>query len=152
MAGYVVMGDNRYEGTLEAAQAFENGMFVVPDYSAGTAGTPTGDGTGEIRFIENEIDTVAEEGIDDADYSIASGDYLKLKTPKNGEILITDKFTPTYASITDGDEMGVDVTGNLALIGDLDAANFTTFRYTFIVKDKVKLWGNDALKVVAIVK
>ena len=150
MAGYVVLGDNKYEGRLTAALAnLENGMFVVPNYSAGTASTPTGDATGEVRFVENEIDTVPEQSIDDVDYVIASGAYLKLKTPHDGEVFVTDKITSTYSGISKGDEMGVDVTGQLALIADLDAGNFTTFKYTFIVEEKVTLWGNDALKVVA---
>ena len=49
-------------------------------------------------------------------------------------------------------EMGVDEFGKLALIADLTATDFTGFHTTFIVIEKVSLYGENGLVVVAKVK
>lgn len=150
--GNVVMGDNKFVGILKSAtDDVQNGYFVVPDWSAGTASVASGDNTGEIMFVRNEITVPAERAVSDGDFDMDTGDYLKLYRLQNGDILETTVIASTYADVSVDDEMG-SVAGKLALIADATASDFTTFRYTFIVMEKLTLGGTNALKVMVKVK
>jgi len=151
MAGYLKFGDRNFVGTLKASSDdVPNGIFVEMDYVNAQGDVPSDDATGVLGFVQNEIDWLDSHGKDDRTFTVDTGASLKLSQPKNGKMYITDEIGSTYASVTQGIEMGVGADGKLYLIADLTAANFTTFHTTFIVKEKTTLWGEEAVIVVAI--
>lgn len=153
MAGYLKMGDRNFIGTLTSdSDGLENGVFVTMDYANGQVDVPSDDATGLVGFVQNEIDFDNPHGKDETNFSIDTGDYAKVKPVKEADMYVTDKIGSTYAGISEGDEMGVGADGEIALIADLTASDFTGFHTTFIVKEKVTLYSAEALVVVAKVK
>jgi len=145
--GNVVMDDNKYVGILKSASDdVQNGDFVVPDWSAGTAAVTAGDNIGEVMFVRNELNEPAERAISDGDFDMDTGDYLRLKTLHNGMILETTAIASTYANVSVDDEMGC-VAGELALAADTTLTSLATFKYTFVVMEKFSMYGTDAVRV-----
>lgn len=145
--GNVVMDDNKYVGILKSASDdVQNGYFVVPDWSAGTASVASGDNIAEVMFVRNEINTPAERAVSDGDFDMDTGDYLKLKNLVNGMILETTVLESTYADISADDELGC-VGGKLALAADTTLTSLDTFKYTFTVMEKFSMYGTDAVRV-----
>lgn len=152
MAGYVkqLVGEY-YEGgfKLSGSTAIKQGGFVTPDYSDSEFDIPSDDAKGKIYFVANEIDWLVPHNVDDADFEVDGGDYVKAKPVIDGEMYVTDMFGSTYADISVDDTMGVGADGKLYLIDDLTASDFTAFQTVFVVKEKVKLNTDNALVVVA---
>jgi len=138
MAGFVTIGNNKYIGTctlLTGAQDLQNGTFVAVDWSASTAATPVA--SSEIAyFAENVIDTVEEEQINDVDYVVTAGNYVRIKRMVSGEVFVTDQAT-TELSI--GDIVDVGTTGVIT-------ATKGSPEQTFQVIDTPTLWGATAYK------
>lgn len=151
MAGYVKKPVNhKYDTFKSGSDAVTNGLFLVPDFSGGTASKPVGDAEGLVVFVENEIDQPVMEGTDDADFSVDTGDYLKVKPAAEGEWYVTTAIGT--ATLAKGDECAVGAGGLVFAIADLTAAAFTNFHTTFIVQDVTTLFGDDALVLVAKLK
>jgi hypothetical protein len=147
MAVQINLSDNKYIGTLKATAATSNGVFVTPDYSAATAtvvaSTTAGDAAG-LLLVNSVNIAIDEQGVDDASFTTASGDYLRLKALEVGNIFTTDKFTGTYASIALGAVFAVGANGLPEAIGT------RTPKLSFAVKEKTTLNGNNALKFVVL--
>jgi hypothetical protein len=111
MAGFIAKGNNEYIGTVKLAagsDAMHNGKFVKVDWSAGTASTPLN--TDIAYFVENVIDTIDEDKINDLDFTVAAGSYLRIKKLLPGEIFVTDKVA---ATLSVGDIVDVGTTGQI---------------------------------------
>jgi len=144
MAGFIAMSNDLYEGTLKLSEinGVENGVFVVPNYATGVAAladATTGDG--DVRFVSNEIDTILEDGIDDVNFVVANGEYLRLKTPQKGEILVTTNYNGVLAV---GDVVAVGIDGAVETIGT------RTPDVKFAVKELTTAYGTAAVKIVAL--
>lgn len=142
MAGFIALGNHDYIATLKLATgeaAIENGMFVAPNWSAGTAATPNAN-TVIPYFVENVIDTVDEEQINDLDFTISAGKYLRIKRLLPGEIFVTTKVVGTPAV---GDTVDVGTTGKITATSGSPAQ-------TFQVIEKPTLWGVTAYKCVVL--
>ena len=81
------------------------------------------------------------------DYAVDGGDYVKGKAILETELYITDMVGGTYGDVSVADEMGVGADGKLYLIAGLTDSDFTTFKTTFIVTEKVTLFTGDAIIV-----
>lgn len=141
MAGFVSLGNDQYIGTLKlnAVNGVENGVFVVPNFATGEASVAdatTGDGN--VLFVSNEIDTIPENGIDDVNFVVANGKYLRLKAPQKGEVLVTTKFNGTLAK---GDTVAVGVDGAVEAIGA------RTPQVKFAVKELTTAYGTSAVSL-----
>jgi len=138
MAGLIVIGNDKYIGTLKlktGETAIENGMFVAPDWANGVAATPTAN-TVVPYIVLNEIDTVAEELISDLDFTVAAGKYLKIKRLLPGEIFVTTKAVGTPAV---GDIVDCGTTGKITATSGSPAQ-------TFEVIEKPTMWGVTVYK------
>lgn len=141
MAGFVALGNDQYLGSYKNAEAngVENGQFVVLNYAAKTgalANATTGDG--DVYFVANEIDTVVEQAIDDINFKVANGKYLRLKKPQRGEILVTTKFNGTLA---EGAVVAVGVSGNVEAVAARTPAT------KFVIKEKTTEYGVETLRL-----
>lgn len=154
MAGYVArpVGQEYVSKKLSGTVAVKNGTFVVDNVAAGTYDIPSDDAKAKIAFVENEIDYACDYNVDDKDFTVAGGELIRCKPVIDTEMYITDMIGSTYAGISKGDEVGVGADGKVYLIADLTAADFTTFKTTFLVEKKTKLMLVDALLLVANVK
>lgn len=140
MAGFLALGNDQYLGslTLSEENGVENGVFVEANFANGTASLPTTDADGDVYFVANEIDTIPEHGIDDVDYVVKNGKYLRLKNPLKGEILVTTKFAE---GLNEGDEVAVVSGGTVAPVGA------RTPKVKFAVKEKLTAYGKDAVSL-----
>lgn len=142
MACMINLGDMEYLGTLTlgGATAVKNGVFVVPNWTAGTA-TPTDatTGDGDVWMVDNIIDTIPEQMIDDLNFTVAVGKCLRLKKYEPGEIFTTTEFNGTPAV---GDVLAAGVGGKL------EAKAARTPKQTFTVIEKPTLWATTTLKCV----
>lgn len=144
MAGFLALGNDLYVGSYTNAEAngVENGVFVVLNHVAKTgalADATTGDG--EVYFVANEIDTVDEQGIDDADFMVKEGKFLRLKKPQAGEVLVTTKFN---GALNEGDTVAVGVDGAVEAVG------VRTPQVKFAVKEKLSAYGKDAVSLLVL--
>lgn len=144
MAGFVALGDNKFIGTLTNGTAnLEIGAFVVPNWGTGVASAAanTTEGDGDVMFVANELETIAEQFIDDVDFKIPSGEFLKLKVPQKGEIFVTTKYSGTPA---------VGAVLAVGANGVLEAVAARTPKHRFVVKEAETFLGANALRVVAL--
>jgi hypothetical protein len=140
MAFLLNMGNDLYLGTLNAAAAVKPGVFVVPDYSAGTVAIADAtSGDGDVWVVANDIDTVAEQGINDLDYEVAAGEKVKIHKLVPGEVFTVDLFNGTPAV---GDVVAAGVGGKLEAVGT------RTPDSSFTVIEKPVLWGVQCIKCV----
>ena len=141
------LADNDYIGTLKAAASTVNGVFVTGNYAAGTAAVvpdaTTGDGSG-LLLVCNVNTAIDEQGIDDANLTMATGDYLRLKSLEIGDIFTTDQFAGTYGTINVNDKFAVGANGQPVAIGA------RTPKLSLQVIEKPTLFGNSALKFVVL--
>ena len=151
MSGYVkhfvgqeyTHGD--YKLAPEATSGIKVGGFVTIDRTEKEFDVPTGDATGEVYMVCNEVDWLVANNQDDSLYAISAGDFVKAKRMLDGEAVITDMATANAIAAAVGVELGVGADGKVATIADLTAIDFTGFKTTFIIKEKVKLFMRDAL-------
>jgi len=144
MAGFVSLGNQLYLGTYKCAEAngIENGTFVVLDHVNGTAtlaNATTGDG--DVYFVQNVIDTIDEQGVDDVNFKIAKGEYLRLHKPLPGTVYVTTKFNGT---LNVGDVVAVGAGGAV------EAKGTRTPQVKFVVKEKTTAYGTDAVKIMVL--
>lgn len=146
MAGFVALSTNNdvYIGTFKNGEdkGVENGQFVTVNYATGVAtlaDATTGDK--EVYFVANEIDTIPEQGIDDADYVIKKDEFLRLNPPQAGTVYVTTKFNGTLAV---GDKVAVGVNGNVEAIGS------RTPKTVFVIKEKTTEYGKDAVRLLTL--
>jgi hypothetical protein len=101
MAVVMNISDNNYIGTLTATAAVKPGNFVIPDYSTGTATVPADDTAADaiVALVCNVNTNIDEQGVADADFTVGTGEYLRLKYLKVGDVFTTDIFTGTYSGI-----------------------------------------------------
>lgn len=141
MAGYIAKGNNEYIGTLKlltGEAAIHNGMFVrAVSWSAGTAATPNVN-TQVPYFVENVIDTVDEEQINDIDFTMIAGKYLRIKKLLPGEIFVTSKAAADHAV---GAVVDVGTTGMITATGGSPVQTYT-------VIEKPTLWGVTCYKCI----
>jgi hypothetical protein len=124
-----------------AGSAVGRGTFVVPDYSADTAATPTENGLADVWFVMNAVTTPKELGQDDADFTVAVGEKLELAKLQLGATFITDQFASTYASYDVGDAVMV---SNAGVLMDDSSGNFVAK-----IKEKLANWnGAPALRCI----
>lgn len=141
MAGFLALGNDRYEGVYTSAEdnGIENGQFVVKDVAAKTAtlaDATTGDG--DVHFVVNENDTVVEEAISDADFRIKKGEFLRFHKPVEGEMLVTTNYN---GNLAEGDEVAVGANGQVEAIGA------RTPKTKFVVKELLSAYGKQAIKL-----
>lgn len=103
MAGFLALGNDQYIGNYTAAEEVENGNFVELDHKEKT-GALAGAGATEVYFIYNENTNIPEYGIDDIDFKIKEGDFLRAHRPQAGEILVT---TCIEGDLEEGDRVDV---------------------------------------------
>lgn len=144
MAGFVAQGHDRFLGTYKCAEVngVENGTFVVLDHVNGTATLANATkGNGDVYFVQNTIDTVDEQGIDDVDFKVAEGKYLRLHKPLPGTVYVTTKFN---GNLKQGDVVAVGDGGAVEAIGT------RTPQVKFVVKEKTTAYGTDAVKIMVL--
>ena len=137
MAFIMNITDNKYLGhlVLGGDKAVKNGTFVVANQANGEAviaDATTGDE--EVFPVENIIDTVREQGIDDLDFEVKPGEYLRLKTLQFGQV-----FT-TLGNFAKGDLLAVGAEGKLVLKGE------RTPQFVFEVIETPIVWGVQCVK------
>jgi len=142
MAGFLALGNDQYLGGYNAAANVENGVFVVLNHAAKTgsvANATTGDG--DVYFVENEIETIVEQGIDDVNFVVKAGKGLRLHKPQKGEVLVSTKFNGTLA---EGDTVAVGVGGAVEAVGA------RTPQVKFVVKELTTAYGTNAVKLLVL--
>jgi hypothetical protein len=133
MAGLVTVGGHDYIGNYKLAtghDAIENGMFVAFDFTAGTCSTPVTN-AGDAYFVVNTIDTVDEELINDVEFTVTEGKYVRAKKLLPGEVFVTSKAVGTPAV---NDVVDVGTTGKITATSGSPAQTFKVIR-------KPILWG-----------
>lgn len=143
MAGFVKLGNDKYIGTITLAtgqSAIENGTFVEIDWATNTASTPSAN-TVIPYFVENVIDTVEEDLVNDLDFTISAGEYLRLKRLLPGEIFVTTNYSGSAPSA--GDEVDIGTTGKITATSGSPAQKS-------VVKEVASLWGTTAYVCVAL--
>lgn len=144
MAGFLALGNDQYIGELTNNTAnLENGMFVTADFVNGNAAVPAADANadGDVYFVVNEITTIPEDRINDIDFKLATGKYLRLHYPQKGEILVTTNYK------------GTPVKGDVLAVGDggtVEAVAARTPKIKFSVKQVTTAFGATALELVVL--
>jgi hypothetical protein len=144
MAIVLNSSDNKYVGILKSVAAIKPGIFVVPDYSAGTAAA-VANGTEALTSVPvvcNVNPDIDAQGTDDNDFEVASGAYLRLKYLKTGDIITTDQFTGTYAAAA-VDDVFVPGSG-----GTVEVYSTGTYVTKMAIIEKTTLYGENALKLI----
>lgn len=143
MAGFLALGNDQYIGNLKlnAVDGVENGAFVTANFATGEASVPTGAADGDVFFVENEITTIIEDGIDDGDFKVKNGEYVRLHLPQAGEVLVTTKFATGLAK---GDVVAVGAGGVVEAVGT------RTPKHSFTVKEFTQATGQEAVKLIAL--
>lgn len=129
MAGYFRRAEAwNYDGANKAGETLTNGLFVSITGTGVKKLTAAGDaefrvkektslwglpaivlvcvkpGTGEVYFTENEIENYGDKGdFNDAEYSIPSGHYVKMRRPNINDELIMTVDSTLYAALAVGD-------------------------------------------------
>ena len=114
MAGFVALGNDRYIGTYTAVQDIENGSFVELNHADKT-GDLAGAGAKEVYFVYNENTNIPEYGIDDIDFKVEKGEFLRAYRPLAGNILVT---TCIDGELAEGDIAGVVAGGKVGKVED----------------------------------
>lgn len=145
MAGFLALGNDQYIGelTLNEANGVENGIFVKADFAAGTASKVANntEGDGDVYFVVNEIETIVEQGIDDVNFVVKNGKFVRIHYPQKGDILVTTKYTGTPAK---GAELAVGAAGLV------EAIAARTPKIRFRVQELTTAYGTAALRLVVL--
>lgn len=143
MAVIVESANHRYDGEIKAAVDTVNGMFVAPDYVAGTAAlSASGNYDGVCLLVDNVNFTIDQQGVSDIGAGAKAGERLRLKRLVPGDSFVTDQFNGTYGTISIGDVFAPGAAGKV------EAKAARTPLMTFKVKSKAILWNNNALELV----
>lgn len=138
-----------YVGILKAAADLVPGVAVVADYSAGTCASPATDGAGDgygIHIVANYDSYADTDMTATKDFTVKSGEYVRMKQPQVGSIFTTDQIIGTYASISVDDVFAVNGTAGSGTIGKWIAIGSRTSVLRVQVIEKCTLFGNNALK------
>lgn len=135
MAVVINSGDLEFIGTftLGGATPVKNGDYVVVNYATGVAllaDATTGDG--DVHLVDNLIDTVPEQLINDIDFVVKPGQFLRLAKHEYSDIITNSEFNGVLAV---GDVIAVGVGGKV----EAKAARVPQQTYTVI--DKPVIWG-----------
>lgn len=151
MAGYVkhLVGQEYISKVLTGANAVKIGTFLNDDFTNNAYALPAADATGKLVFVANEIDYLVPHNVDDKDYTVKVGEFIKGKPVVDTEEFVTDVASAGALAATVGTEVGVGLGGKLMTVAELTAANLTTFKTTFVIRAKVKIMGVAALHVSA---
>lgn len=139
--------EHNYVGTLKSVASIANGVFVTPNWTAGTAAAVVDDNAGDaagLMMVYNVNDKIDQELVADSAFTVASGKYLRLKPYQVGDIFTTDQFKGTYASITTDSVFAVGEGGTIE-----DVASRTP-RFSVKVIEKTTLYGANALKCIVV--
>jgi hypothetical protein len=139
-----------YIGTFKASGSVYPGDVVYASDSAGTATIPTTTdiAAGYNLFICCNYDSYADTDMTDSeDFYVADGEYLRLKAPLVGDIITTDRFIGTYASITKGDAFLVNSSTGSGTQGKWIAITTESPVLRAVVHGKTTLYGNNALQL-----
>lgn len=146
MAVVMNISDNNYIGVLKAVADVKPGVFVVPDFSAGTAAVPADDSAADalVALVCNVNTAIDEQGVADADFTVKTGEYLRLKYLNIGHVFTTDQFKGDFATINVGDVFAPGDAGIAEAIG----ARTPVVKLQVI--EKTTLNGANALKFLVI--
>ncbi len=137
MAGFLALSvSDTYIGDYRADENVENGAFVEFDHTEKT-GKLAGEGAAEVYFVVNEIETIIEDGIDDIDFEVKKGKYLRAHRPQVGEILVT--------TVVDGD-LSVGDSADVVADGKVGAADGGRF----VVKEVTNEYGVETLHLLVV--
>src|SRR5690625_4666785 len=104
MAGFLALAvSDTYIGTYKAGEEVENGKFVELNHTEKT-GSLAKAGAEEVYFVVNEITNAPEHGIDDIDFKVEAGEFLRVHRPQKGEILVTTCFD---GDLEEGDTVAI---------------------------------------------
>ena len=129
MAGYFRRAEAwNYDGVNKAGEELANGLFVSITANGVKKLTAAGDakfrvkektslwglpavvlvctdvGSGEVYFTENEIENYGDKGdFNDAEYSVPTGHYVKMRRPNINDELIMSVGNSLYSSLSVGD-------------------------------------------------
>lgn len=113
MAGYIGLAvADVFIGTYTASEEVENGAFVELDHVDKTGKLADGNSK-EVYFVYNEITNVPEQGINDIDFKVKKGEFLRAHRPIAGEILVT---TCIEGDLKEGDLVGVVAGGKVGKV------------------------------------
>lgn len=126
MAGFIALGNDRFIGTYSATEEVENGAFVELDHKAQT-GKLAGEGVEETYFVYNENTNIPEFGIDDIDFVVKEGEFLRVHRPLAGEILVT---TCIEGDLGEGDLADVVAGGKVGKPTEGDGTQFAVKEIT----------------------
>jgi hypothetical protein len=142
MAGFIAIGNNKYIGTVKLATGaadIQNGQFAEINWADATASTPTTNAN-IAYFVENVIDTVDEQQINDLDFVVVAGSYLRLKRLHAGEIFVTDQVDGT---------VNVDSIVDVGTLGKIKATSGSP-NQTFRCIEKPTVWGKTVYKCIVL--
>ena len=142
MAVVINSGDLEYKGTftLGGATSIKNGTYVVVNYATGIAlPTDATTGDGDVMLVDNLIDTVPEQLINDMDYVVKPGQYLRLAKHEFGDIITNTEFNGTLHV---GDVVAAGVGGRV------EAKAARTPQQTYTIIDMPTLWGVPTVKYI----
>lgn len=144
--------DEIYNGALKiGTSAAYPGDVVYCDDSAGTAipvaSNAVGDGY-DLAIVANYDPYADTDGTDSEDYNVAVGKYARLKFPKTGDILTTDRFIGTYADVAVDSVFVVNCSAGAGTVGKwIVNTDRASAKLTAKVIEKTTLYGNNALKM-----
>lgn len=154
MAGNVkhFVGQEYISKKLTGASAVKIGAFLNDDFANNAYARPAANATGKLVFVANEIDYLVPHNVDDKNYTVAVGEFVKGKPVIDTEEFVTTEITANAFAAAVGTELGVGTGGTLATIADLSVANLAAFKTTFVIVEKTKIMGQNALVVSANIK
>ena len=85
-------------------------VYGLPALRMDVVGVPA-DGT-EAYFVENVFDPLCYN-YDESNYSIAAGEYLRMRMPELGDQLLISVTSTLYAATSLGDVMVIDAAGTV---------------------------------------
>lgn len=158
MAGYIKhfigqeYANGDYKLAPEATSGIKVGGFVTIDRTEKEFDVPSGNALGEVFMVCNEVDWLVASNQDDSLFALVAGDFVKAMRLVDGMEVISDVATTNALAAIVGVELGVGADGKLSTIADMSVANLSTFKTSFVIKEKVKLFGRDALVLAVQVK
>lgn len=132
---------------LGGASALKPGVVVVPDHSAGTAAAPADDTAADAKglVLVCNYDSYADtDRTNSKDFTVAVGEYLRLKALQIGDIFTTDQFKGTYGDLNVDDIFAPGDAGTFEAI----AARTPAVKVQII--EKTTIYGENALKFIVI--
>lgn len=111
MAGFIGLSvADVYISDYRATEEVENGMFVELNHTDKTGSLAGADAT-EVYFVENEITGLALTDVNDMDFKVKEGQFLRAHRPIQGEVLVTtcidgDLVVGDYAKVVGDGKVG----------------------------------------------